>query len=285
MIDVESALTVKIRAYQSTLPPAEKRIADYIIEHARAIIHMSITELATESKVSDATVVRFCRKLGIRGYQDLKVQLAQDLVSPVERIQVNLEATDSDIDVLEKTFATTMNTIEYTLRILERDQFIQAVNAIKNARVITIYGCGNSASVAMDLQHKLMRLKMVAMFFGDTHMQCIASTQLEKGDVCIAISHSGSSKDIVDAAKIAKENGATIICMTAVGHNPLRALADIHLDTASNETRYHIVALSSRISQYIIIDSLYSALAMRNSRDGIMSDSKIIEKMLASKKY
>ncbi len=282
MADMESALMVKIRAYQSTLPPAEKRIATHIIENSREIIHMSITELATASKVSDATVVRFCRKVGMRGYQDLKVQLAQDLVSPVERIQADLADTDSDTDILEKTFAAT---IEYTLRILDREQFVQAVNVIRNARVVTIYGCGNSASVAMDLQHKLMRLEMSVMAFSDTHLQCIASTQMKQGDVCIAISHSGSSKDIVESAKIAKENGATIICITAVGSNPLSALADIHLDTASNETRYHIVALSSRISQYTIIDSLYSALAMRSSRDRTMSDSKIIEKALASKKY
>lgn len=285
MASVESALMHKINAYQGTLPAAEKRIATYVLEHPGDIIYMSITELANASQASDATVVRFCRRLGMQGYQDLKVQLAQDLVSPMERIQVDLTDSDTDAEILEKTFATTIHTMEYTLRILDRNQFGKAIKAILDARLITIFGCGNSAAVAMDLQHKLMRLDLCVIAFSDAHMQCIEATQMQQGDVCIAISHSGSSKDIVDAAKIAKNNGATIICMTAVGNNPLSALSDIHLDTASDETRYHIVALSSRISLYTIIDSLYAALALRCSRGGTLPDSKIIEKALAGKKY
>lgn len=281
----DSALMMKIHSYESSMSAAEKRISNYLLEHGGEIIHMSITELASSSNVSEATVVRFCRRLGMKGYQDLKVQLAQDLVSPVKSIQEDLELTDSDEAILEKTFSTTIHTMEYTLRILDRQQFSKAVDAIMNARLINIYGCGNSASVAMDLQHKLMRLEMRASAFSDGHMQCIAATQMRSGDVCIAISHSGSSKDIVDATEIAKKNGAVVICLTSVGNTPLGELADIHLDTASRETKYHIVALSSRISQYTIIDSLYSALAMRRTREGGVVDFKIIEKALTGKKY
>ena len=127
---------------------------------------------------------------------------------------------------------------------------------------------------------------MNATAYSDNHMQCIASTLLKPGDVCVAISHSGSSIDIVDAATLAKDFGATIICMTNIGRSPLSDVADIRLDTASKETEYHIIALSSRIAQLTIIDSLYTALAVRNLQN-LQQEERlhIIERVLSKKKY
>lgn len=284
MHEADSALIMKMQSFLPEMSKAEKRIAQIILDDPREIVQMSITELAARSKVSDATVVRFCRRLGMQGYQEMKVTLAQDLVSPIESIHEEVSEGDAPADVLGKVFASTMHALEYTLRILDKRQFEQALEAISRAKTINIYGCGNSASVARDMQHKLMRLGLRAVSFSDGHMQSIASTALEKGDVCIAISHSGSSKDVVSAAKLAKMRGATVICMTGLGRSPLSDVADIRLDTASKETSYHIVALSSRISQYTIIDSLYSALAvMRHRQDEVRQIT--IEQALSEKKY
>jgi len=284
MHEADSALIMKIRSFLPEMSQAEKRIAQNVLANPREIVQMSITELAARSKVSDATVVRFCRRLGMQGYQEMKVTLAQDLVSPIESIHEEVAEGDSASDVLGKVFSSTMHALEYTLRILDKRQFEQAIDVLSRARSINIYGCGNSASVARDMQHKLMRLGLRAAAFSDGHMQCIASTALERGDVCIAISHSGSSRDIVSAAALAKKRGAAVICMTGIGRSPLSDIADIRLDTASKETSYHIVALSSRISQYTIIDSLYSALAVRMHRqERVMKET--IEQALSEKKY
>lgn len=280
-----SALLLKIRASLPGMSSAEQRIAQNILERPRDIVHLSITELAASSRVSDATVVRFCRRLGMQGYQEMKVTLAQDLVSPIESIHEEVAEDDSPTDVLGKVFSSTVHAIQYTQRILDKRQFELALQALAEARLIHIYGCGNSASVAADMQHKLMRLGLSATAYSDSHMQCIASTALREGDVCVAISHSGSSKDIVDAARLAKRRGATVICMTGIGRTPLSDLADVRLDAASKETEYHIVALSSRISQYTIIDSLYAALAlMRHHQEGDARQN-VIEQVLSQKKY
>jgi len=276
---------LKIQSCLPDMSATERRIAQYILDHPTDIISLSITELAARSRVSDATVVRFCRFLGMQGYQALKIALAQDIVSPIERIHEEVSETDSDTDILAKVFNSTLHALEYTQRILSKEQFERALNALEAARFIYIYGCGNSASVAQDFQHKLMRLDLHATAYSDSHMQCIASTLLRKGDVCVAISHSGSSRDVVDAADIAKQNGATVICMSNIGRSPLGDLADIRLDTASKETAYHIVALSSRISQYTIINSIYSALAVRRYQQVSDSKQSVIEKALAAKKY
>ena len=286
MHEGESALLLRIRSGFEEMSGAEKRIAQNILDHPRDIVHLSITELAEQSQVSDASVVRFCRKrLGMQGYQELKVALAQDLVSPIESIHEEVAESDSEADVLSKVFASTMHALEYTLRIIDKRQFKLAVDALHNAPMVHIYGCGNSAAIAMDMQHKLLRLGLRATAFSDSHMQTIAATSLQAGDVCVAISHSGSSKDVVEAAFLAKKRGATVICMTGIGRSPLADMADIRLDTASKETNYHIVALSSRISQYTIIDSLHSALAVRRHLQEGSARQNLIEQALSKKKY
>ncbi len=277
---------MKIQSLLPSLSKTQKRIAEYILAHSREVVYLSISEFAEKCNVGNATIVRFCQLLGMEGYQELKVALAQDVVSPIETIHEAVTENDSDIEILNKVFHATLHTIEYTLRIINTKHFERAVEALSKAGRVNIYGSGNSSAIALDLQHKLMRLGMNATAYSDSHMQCIASTLLKPGNVCVAISHSGSSIDIVDAATLAKDFGATIICMTNIGRSPLSDVADIRLDTASKETEYHIIALSSRIAQLTIIDSLYTALAVRNLQN-LQQEERlhIIERVLSKKKY
>lgn len=284
MTETDSALLMKIEAMNDSLSSTERKAAQYILAHPREVIYLSITGLADASGVSDATVVRLCKRLGMQGYQELKVTLAQDTVSPIERIHEAVSESDTPIQVLEKVFQTTIHALQYTARIVNPQQLEMAVNALDKARRINIYGLGNSAAVSKDLQHKLMRLGLDATAYDDSHMQCIASTYLAAGDVCVGISHSGSSREVVDAVRIARDAGATILCMTGVGRSPLSELSSIRLDTASSETQYHILALSSRIAQYALIDSIYTTLALRR-RDLIDEPMHSIERALEKKKY
>lgn len=281
---LESALLMKIEEMAPSLSATERRAARYILEHPREVIYLSITGFAEASGVSDTTVVRLCKRLGMHGYQQLKVALAQDVVSPIQSIHEDISEEDQPPDVLAKVFHSTIHSLEYTHRVLETEQFSRAVDALCGAKRVAIFGCGNSAAPAMDLQHKLMRLGLDATAYTDGHMQCIAAAYLGAGDVCVGISHSGSSRDVVDAVRLAADRGARVLCMTNIGRNPLADIADIRLDTASRETEFHIVALSSRIAQYVIIDSLYTAIALARRakpRDGVL----VIERALQLKKY
>ena len=280
----DSALLMKISHYLPDFSNMERRIADYILAHPKEVIHLSITELASRSNASDATIVRFCKRLGMQGYQELRVALAQDVVSPIESIHEDVAEGDSGEILLHKVFQSTIHALQYTLRIVDPRQFDQAVAALNQAGRVAVFGCGNSAAIAQDLQHKLMRVGVNATAYSDSHMQCIAAIALKAGDVCVAISHSGSSKDVVDAVSLCRERGVTVICMTNIGLNPLSGLSHIRLDTASKETEYHIVALASRISQYAIIDSLYTALALLR-RPSQREDLNRVEKALSKKKH
>ena len=184
---------------------------------------------------------------------------------------------------MDKVFQGTMQALTLTHDSLDAEALVKAADAITNARRVVILGMGSSYSVAVDMQHKLLRLGIDAVAFNDSHIQTITASLLTKDDVVFAISHSGSSKDIVDNTKLAKSNGATTISLTSIGSSPLSKTTDIQLYTASKETQYRIVALSSRIAQEVIIDTLYTLIAIRDKKyvDGFHK----IEKAIQRKKY
>lgn len=276
-------LLLRMEAMRDSLGQAEKKVVDYILENPEKVIYLSVAGLAESSGVSDATVVRTCRKLGLSGYQDFKVTLAQDIVTPMQSIHEEISEDDSASVIVDKVFQGTMQALTLTHDSLDVDAVVKAVDAITNARRVIILGMGSSHSVAVDLQHKLLRLGIDAVAFTDSHMQTITASLLTKEDVVFAISHSGSSKDVVDNTKLAKSNGAVTISMTSIGSSPLSKITDIQLYTASKETRYRIVALSSRIAQEAIIDTLYTLIAVRDGK--YVEGFHKIEKAIQRKKY
>lgn len=280
----KSITLVKIQSMYDTLGEAEKRIADYILKHEKDIVYLTITEVAEQTKTSEATVVRTCRKLGYRGFQDFKITVAQEIVNPVKSIFEEATEEDSCFDILNKEFDSIINTLNYTRRIINKDELVAAAEAILKARKVVVFGCGNSAPVALDAAHKFVRAGLESAAYSDSHMQIIIAAGLTKEDVAIGISHSGSSRDVVEALEVAKSRDATTICITNYGHSPVTKVADIKLFTASEETRYRIIGLSSRIAQLGIIDAIYIYVSLRNKEKAIKS-MKCIEKALQSKKY
>lgn len=170
-----------------------------------------------------------------------------------------------------------------TKKSLDSESLETAAKMIMNANKIVIYGLGNSSAVALDFQHKLMRLGYNAIAFSDNHMQSISASHLTKKDVVVGISHSGSSKDIVDALKIAKENGAFSISITNNGKSPIVKQSDVALYTASNETKYSILGLNSRIAQLAIINAIYYYISCQDKK--AFNTIKTTEESLQNKKF
>lgn len=278
------ALILKMQTLKSSLSKAEEKVVDYIINNPEEVIYLSVSGLAEKSNVSDATIVRTCQKIGMNGYQDLKVTLAQDIVTPLQSIHEEIEEGDSVSVITDKVFQSTMHTLQFTCDTLQHGSIEKAVDILDSSARIAIFGLGNSHSIAVDLQHKLLRLGINATAYTDSHMQIIASVGLKPGDCVFAISHSGSSRDVVDAARIAKANGVSVISLTNIGRSPLADIADVQLTTISKESHYHIVALASRVAQMVIIDTLYTIIAMRRKDEAVQS-FRNIEKNLESKKY
>lgn len=275
---------IKIRSIFESLSNSEKSIASYFMSHLDEIVYLTVTDVAKETNTSEATVVRTCKKIGYRGFQDFKITLAQEIVNPVQTIFEEADEEDDCYAIFRKKIGNAINTLQYTAKIIDKDHLEKSAEAILNASRICVFGNGNSASVAIDAAHKLMRTGLDAHAYSDSHMQIMAASALNKDDVVLGISHSGSSKDTLEAMEVAKSNGATAIAITNYGRSPITEIADLVLSTASEETKYHIIALSSRIAQLSIIDTLYIYVSLKN-KDQSVKRMQDFEKALQCKKY
>lgn len=261
-LENRSALVLKIENAMPNLSKSERAVASYIVENPEQVVYLSVAALAENCGVSDPTVVRMCQKLGFSGYQSLKLAMAAAVLSPTQTVHEAVSAEDDMKTVTEKVFQSAVFALQFTKDTLDFKAMEAAAQALSNAKRIVIFGMGASGSIAADLQHKLLRLGMNAAVYTDSHLQAIACSYLERQDVVFAISHSGSSKAVVDTAAIAKKQGATVITLTSSGKSPLSKLADISLTTMSSETKYRVVAISSRAAALTIVDSIYTYLAM-----------------------
>ncbi len=265
----------KIRSYYARLSEKEKKIADYILQNPEQIIHCTINELAEDLNVADATVFRFCKRIGFKGFQAMKIALASEVIEPIQQIHEEITEQDNVKTVTEKVFQSNIRTLENTLQILNERSIQQAVDLLSKAKRVEFYGTGGSAVIAMDAFHKFVRTGIKAFSFIDSHFQLMSASQLSKNDIAVIISHSGTNKDTLNILKTAKKNGATTISITGYPKSPIAQNADVALFTSSEETEYRSEALSSRIAQLSLIDALYVNMMILNKETANKSLDKI----------
>lgn len=254
----------KIQSYYSRLSATDQNIADYIISNQDKIIHMTISEVSENLGVADATIFRFCKRIGYNGFQALKISLATDVPKPIQQIHQEISDQDDEHMIATKVFKSNIETLENTLALLSQSAIEDAVKALKNAESIYFFGIGGSSTIAMDGYHKFMRTGTPSFAFIDSHFQLMAASQLSKSDVAVIISHSGRNHDTIRILNTAKDAGATTIAITSFPKSVVASKADIVLLTSSEETEYRSEALSSRIAQLSIIDALYVNLMVHN---------------------
>jgi len=264
----------------------EKAVAGYIVSHQAEVVYMRVTDLEKETGVSEATIIRTSRKMGFKGFQHLKIELAKEMAEPLKKINEKLSFSDTSETVLDKTISSIIEALESTRKVLDIQALENAANAILKTRRLLLFGLGNSASIAMDAQHKLLRAGVNAMGISDNHMQIIASSSLKSGDAVIGISHSGRSKDIVEVMRFAKTRGAITICITNYASSPITKtdVSSIVLFTKAEETKFRIVGMSSRIAQLMILDTLFTIISLKKGPLAIENYERL-EKALSSKKY
>lgn len=254
-----------------------RKLADYIIENERDVIHLSITELAERAGVSETTVIRFCRQLGFEGYQDFKIRTAQGMIPQLSNIHEDLAESDTARAVMKKVFEGNINAIEGTLGIVDPDAFEKAANALHNASRIVFCGEGGSGIVALDAEHKFIRLGIPTYANVDPYMRLANATLMRPNEVIVGISHSGSTKSTVEALSLAQKQGATTICLTQYQKSPITKVSDIILQVFSKEVEFRSEAMGSRIAQLCILDSLYVEVAKRLKDKSVSSIKKVRE--------
>ncbi|QKS72724.1 MurR/RpiR family transcriptional regulator [Paenalkalicoccus suaedae] len=253
----------RIKASYHEFRAKEKVIADYIMEHPEKIIHSSISQVADNLNVAEATVFRFCKRIGFKGYQAMKIALASEVVNDVKDIHEKIHEDDDEKSIAEKVFKSNIRTLEDTLSVMDADKMKQAVDILCNAQRIEFYGNGGSGVIAQDAHHKFIRTGIPSAAYSDSHLQMMSASQLTSKDAVVLISHSGANRDILQTLEVAQEHGVPTIGITSLAKSPLSEQVDVALFTLSEETEYRSEALASRLAQLSLIDALYVNVSIR----------------------
>lgn len=278
----------RIKASLPSLAPAEQRVAKLVLLDPRTFASLPVTELAERAHVSKPTVVRFCRSMGYDGLSDFKLKLAGTVSEGVPFIHRSVDVDDKTSDVLVKVID---NTVAAFLK-YRNDASSHTIEKVVDALVATykhkgrieFYGAGNSGIVAQDAQHKFFRLGINAIAYSDGHMQVMSASLLGSGDCVVIVSNSGRTRDLMDAADIARKHGATVITITTSG-TPLAQAGHMHLSADHPEGYDRYSPMTSRLMHLMVIDIVATCLALRIGGTQLQPLLKEMKNNLKSKRY
>lgn len=264
-----------IRTKLEELSTAERKVADFVLDNAGLVVSLPIADTAAEVGVSEATVVRFCRSVGYKGYLDFRFALTQMLGDPMHSLHAEIQPSDSIAKIAEHTLYSGIASLRDTLQLIDTNQITHAVNITREAAYILILGVGTSAPFAVDLYNKLSRLGLPCEVITEPYTQLMKVALLKPQSVVIALSHSGASAEPVDALRHAKQKGAQTIAITGSVPSPITQYSDAILQYGARETRLEPVI--ARIAQLAICDVFFMALAMQNIVQSDENEKKIWE--------
>lgn len=255
---------------------SDNKIYQYILTNPEQVLYHSLTELSEASKVAEATVLRFFRKLGFKGFQDFKFLFAQEVAAEPKQ---HHEET-----YMERIRTNMVQSIEDTYGILDVQSLEGCINAIDRSEDVVIFGIGSSGIAGLDLQNRLMRIGKNVSVITDPHFQVMRASSLNEKSVVVAISLTGSTKDIVDTVQIAKDKKATVIALTNYVKSPLTKYADYILLTSAKENPLDSGSLVSKVTQLYLIDLICTGLTMKNYQEAEKVKMEITDN-IASKLY
>ncbi|WP_442601764.1 MurR/RpiR family transcriptional regulator [Paenibacillus sp. KN14-4R] len=255
---------VKLKEIYDQLNPSEQKVAKYILKTPEQMISMSIAQLSEVSGASQAAIVRLCKSLDVKGYQDLKIKIAGDLHQVEEQGYQDIRLHDELETIIQNVTNNNIQSIRDTVKILDTKLVEQAVEALHQAKRIFFYGLGASNLIAQDAQQKFLRINKTSLAFSDPSMQLTTSVTLTKDDVAVGISYSGETPYLIAAIKQAKANGAKTISISKYGTSSLSPYIDIPLSISSTDSEIRSGAIASRISQLNVIDMLYIGVASKD---------------------
>ena len=270
-----------LRSSYNGLTKSEQKLADYILKNPADVMHMTMSELADATSSADATVFRFCQKLGFSGFQGLKQALAGDLFSPAESLSQEVGPEDTPQEITRKVFQDMIDALQTTGKMLDYRALEQAMDIISRANRVDAYGYGGSGVVAQDIAHRFMRFGMDVHAYSDPHLQIASASLLKPEDVVIAISHTGASIDLLKVLEMARSRGSKIILITSYLKSPATKLADVVLTGMTRETNYRSEAMASRLVHLAILDCLYTGVMLRRMDDYI-DNMKQVRKAIAA---
>ncbi|WP_142113403.1 SIS domain-containing protein [Bosea sp. AK1] len=251
-----------LTARRAELSPSERRVAEFVLDAPDKVIHMSIATLAEEVGVSQPTVLRFVRTMGLASYPELKLRTGQSIVAGTPYVHSEVTSSDPLDQIVDKLVDSSIYALTTLRRSIDQAVLARVVDILADATRIDCYGAGAARILAMEAQHKLMRFGIPVVAYDDTHLQRLAAATLRKGNVALCFSHTGMVRDIEAMALKARECGATVIAITRPD-TALSAAADIVLEIDAHENTEIYTPMTSRVAHAVLIDIIATAMALR----------------------
>lgn len=272
-----------VRGYYASLSPAERKVADYILQDPENILRMTLAEVAEQSGVSDATAVRFFRSLGYADWLNFKIALTRSIPDTTKLVLEDIQADDSPGLVARKVILGSVQALQDTLAVLDENAFCRALELLKQADRILIAGVGTSGPIAHEMYHRLFRLGLNCQVITDAYLQVMQAALLTPADLLVAISQTGDSTDPIRTAQEAQLNGCPVLAITGNRLSSLAHHADVVLVSVSHEFRGETTA--SRNAQYALIHALYAGLALQALPTARQNEARIWEALMRTPSF
>ena len=273
-----------ISSLYHSLTKSEKKIADTILRSPDLVSQCPLSEIAKHLEVGEATLVRFCRTIGFKGFSDFKLELSIELATKDNNDETVLETeimpSDDSLTIAQKLQAAVSNVMEETVNLLDLKQLEQVVKAIKKARRIFLFGVGSSGVTAEDAKNKLMRIGFQVDATGNNHFMYMQAALLTPSDVAIGLSHSGYSAETTHTLKIAKQNGATTVALTHSLRSPVTEYADYVLVNGNKQGKLQGDSIGTKIAQLFVLDLIYALLVQGEEELAAQTKQKTLNVIL-----
>lgn len=279
MVDVINIVAL-INSHINAFTNSELKVAELVLKDPKPIIYTSITDVAYQAQVGEATVLRFCRKLGFKGYQSFKLTLAQGMEKADEmykELYDEITKNDSEEEICKKVLNKNILSLNETFDLIDYKSIKRVVNYMIKAERIYFFGVGDSAVTALDAKARFMRVNNKVDAIMDSHFQSMQASLLTKNDIAIAFSNSGSTKDTVDILKMAKKSGAKTVCVTHFSKSPITNYADELLLIGANQSPLQGGSITSKIAQLYLIDMLYVSYYLKTAQESVSNKEKTAE--------
>ena len=258
------------------LTKTEKKVAEYVLDHFDDVLQCNVADLAAGAGVSDATIVRFCRSVGYRGFLDFKLNVARDLI-PVERqLDPHIAKGDDCRTICTKIFNTEINVLTGTLDNLDFDLVETVAKRIAGCRNLLIFGTGGSQMVANDAMHKFLKVGIRSYVYSDSDIQKMSSALAGDEDVALCISFSGNSLNMISCMRNCRANGAYAVGIISQAKSQLvrQKYLDAVLYSSYDPTIFQSESVSTRIAQLAIIDAIVSNVAFLDYEKSLYAITK-----------
>lgn len=281
----ENGLIERLSSEYYNLTASEKKAADYIAGHRAQTQNMSISELAEASDVAEATLSRFVRSLGYKGFSDFKMDLAKSLAisdQELSPLSGEINENDSFSDICRKLYAADVEAITQTFNLLDEQKIKEAADCIERADKVFCMGQGGSMVIAEEAAHLFRTVDCKYISVADNHTQAIVASTMKERDLLLYFSYSGATKDMIHTIALAKSGGAKVVLVTHYPNSPGAREADVILQCGTNESPLQLGSVSAKISQMFLLDVLFSEVCRRDLSECRKTRSRIAD-VLADK--